>query len=293
MAGRHGPTGAHAVDLGQQRDNQKTETMTKRTGASLLQTINDATTSTILTLGFKPEQAARMLRVRRVLPLLEDTKTPQIDARKLWERIGKPQGRFRDWAANYVKPLLERPELSAEISALTVKARGTPRIDYLLSRDVAAQLAMQARTPEGEEIRVYFLDMERLALRLSEHMGIRVAAIVGTDNKVTHTLTRRTAEHVKLGKVDGPVRVVSIERERLLKSTICEVLTGHSTSYWRETFGKGIRDMLNPEDLLQYSKCYETAWALINAGEGNKAKLVAILTPSYGGLIDPAKYSKA
>ena len=281
------------MDLGQQRDNPKTETMTKRTGASLLQTINDATTATIVTLGFRPEQAARMLRVRRVLPLLEDTKAPHLDARKLWERIGKPHGRFNDWAGHYIKPLLNRPEPFTEISVkVTPGARGRPRQDYTLSRDVAAHLAMQANTPEGEDIRAYFLDMERLALRLSEHMGIRVTAIVGTDNKVTHTLTRRTAEDAKAGKLEGPIRVVSMDRERLLKTTICEVLTGQSANQWRETFGKGIRDVLDPMDLLHYSKCYETAWALVNAGERSKAKLVSILTPSYGGLIDPAKYSK-
>lgn len=235
-----------------------------------------------------------MMRTRRVLPLLDDHKAPQIDARKLWERIGKPHRRFNDWAAHYIKPLLSRPTPFTEISVkVTPGSKGRPRQDYILSRDVAAQLAMQANTPEGEDIRAYFLDMERLAFRLSEHMGIRVTAIVGTDNKVTHTLTKRTAEDAKAGKLDGPIRVVSMDRERLLKSTICEVLTGQSASQWREAFGKGIRDVLDPADLLHYSKCYETAWALVNAGERSKAKLVAILTPSYGGLIDPAKYSKA
>ncbi|GEM_PF-835896 len=282
------------MDLGQQRDNQKTETMTKRTGASLLHTINDAPTATIEKLGFTHEQAARMVRVRRVLPLVENNKAPQIDARKLWDRIGKPHKQFNKWADHYIKPLLNRPEPFGEISPkVTSGTKGRPRQDYTLSRDLAAQLAMQANTSEGEDIRAYFLDMERLALRLSEHMGIRVTAIVNTDNKVTHTLTKQAAQAVKSGELEGPVRMLAMDEERWLKSLVCKVLTGHDTNHWRETFGKGVRDVLAPKDLQHYSKCYETAWALVNAGERDEAKLVSILALSYGGLVNPAKYASA
>lgn len=267
--------------------------MTKRTGASLRHHINDAPTALMVTLGFTDEQAHRMVRTRRVLPLLEDTKAPQLDARKLWDRIGRPHGQFNKWAEAYIKPLLGRAEPFGEISPKVVpSAGGRPRTDYLLSRDLAAHVAMMARTPEGADIRAYFLDMERLALRLSEHMGIRVTAIVSTDNKVTHTLTKRVAEAVKAGKLpQAPVKVVAMDRERLLKSTVCEVLTGHSTSYWRETFGKGVRDVLDTHDALLYSNCYETAWALIEGGTGSKTKLTAILQAAYGGKVSPSKYT--
>lgn len=280
-------------ELGQQGGQHKQINMTKRTGASLLHTINDAPTGLIVKLGFTTEQAARMLRVRRVLPLSEDTKAPQLDARKLWEKVGKPHKQFNKWADSYIKPLLGRPEPFGEITPkVTQSTGGRPRADYLLSRDVAAHLAMQANTAEGQDVRAYFLDMERLALRLSEHMGIRVTAIVSTDNKVTHTLTRRAAEAVKAGKcAQAPVKVVAMDRERLLKSTVCEVLTGHSTVYWRETFGKGVRDVLNTADALTYSNCYETAWALIEGGMGNRAKLVKVLSAAYGGKVSPAEYA--
>lgn len=266
--------------------------MTKRTGGSLRQTINTASTATMLTLGFGKKQAARIIRTRKVLPLVEDPKAPQIDARKLWAQIGKPHRRFRDWAAHYVKPLMERPELSAEISAVTTPARGTPRQDYALSRDLAAHLAMQANTPEGEDIRAYFLDMERLALRLSEHMGIRVDAIVGTDNKMTHTLIRRAADQAKAGTLPGSsVKVVAMDRERLVKTIVCEVLTGHPPAYWRDTFGKGVRDVIDTDDAILYSQCYETAHALIAGDIAQRATIEAILRASYGGKVSPAKYA--
>lgn len=267
--------------------------MTRRTGDSLRATINTASTATMLTLGLGEKQAARIIRTRRVLPLVEDPKAPRIDARKLWAQIGKPHGRFNAWAAHYLKPLGERPVPSAEISVkATTGTGGRPRQDYTLSRDLAADLAMQANTPEGEDIRAYFRDMERLALRLSEHMGIRVDAIVGTDNKVTHTLTRRAADQAKTGTLPGPsVRATAMERERLLKAIVCEVLTGQSTTYWRDTFGNGVRDVLDTADAQTYSQCYETAWALIQGGTGSRGALEATLRAAYGGKVSPAKYA--
>lgn len=265
--------------------------MTKRTGASLLHTINNAPTALMVTVGFTEEQAARMIRARRVLPLVEDTKVPQIDARKLWERIGKPHGRFNDWAAQYIKPWMERATFSTEISVVKTPARGTPRTDYLISRDVAAHLAMMARTAEGEEIRTYFMDMERLAVRLSAHTGIRALSIVGTDNQVTHMFTKLCAEDAKAGKIPRQaIKPVAMDKERRLKSTVCEVLTGHSTDYWRNTFGKGVRDVLNTEDLGVYDHCYAAARVLINGGIRKKAKLVDMLKASYGGKVPPTKY---
>ncbi|WP_344869770.1 hypothetical protein [Comamonas faecalis] len=43
--------------------------MAIRTGASLAHTINTVPTATMLALGFGAQQAARIVRVRRVLPL--------------------------------------------------------------------------------------------------------------------------------------------------------------------------------------------------------------------------------
>jgi len=267
--------------------------MTKRTGDSLRETPNTASTATMLTLGFGEKQAARIIRTRKVLPLVEDPKAPQIDARKLWEKIGKPHGRFHDWASHYITPLLSRPEPFAEISPkVTQGTGGRPRQDYALSRDLAAHLAMQANTPEGADIRAYFLDMERLALRLSEYMGIRIDAIVGTDNKVTHMLIKRAADQAKAGTLQGDsVKATALDRERRLKTIVCEVLTGHPPAYWWNTFGKGVRDVLDAGDALLYSQCYETARALIAGDIAQRVTIETILRASYGGKVSPAKYA--
>lgn len=266
--------------------------MTKRTGNSLQKDINNAPTSLMVTVGFTPEQAARIIRVRRVLPLMEDRKAPCVDARKLWVRIGKPHRRFNDWAASYIKPLLSSTNLTTEISVLKVAARGTPRTDYTLSRDIAANLAMMANTDEGADVRAYFLDMEDLALRLTKHLGVRVGAIVETDNRVTHMFTKRAGDDAKAGRIQKwQIHGQALDRERLLKTTVCEVLTGHPPAYWRDTFGRGVRDVLDMHDIRWYDKCYETARALIEAGVVTGPKrLRTMLTGPYGGAVNVVKY---
>jgi phage anti-repressor protein len=270
--------------------------MTKRDGRSLLSTINTVPTSTMLTLGLTPSQAERIIRVRRVLPLVQDRSLPCLDARKLWQRIGKPHRRFRDWANRYIVPLMERPGTYAEITAKLVQPKtGRPSKEYTLSRDVAANLSMMANTPEGEDIRHYFRDMEDLAQRLTVHLGVRITAIVETDAQVTHMFCKRAGDDAKAGRIPRvAVRSQATDREKLLKGVVCEVLTGRSTAYWRETFGRGVRDVLDTEDAKLYAKCYESARAAVESGLiRNQEALRKFLMASYGGRADPARYRQA
>lgn len=265
---------------------------TKRTGKSLLETSNTASTATMLTLGFSEAQAKRMKRVRRTLPMMEDSKAPCIDARKLWEQIGRPHGRFRDWAEFYIKPCTADDKLRAEISALKVQARGTPRTDYILSRDLSAHLAMQAHTDEGYEVRQYFLDMEKLAVRLSEHMGIRADAIIETDNKVTHQAYVGAGNAAKRGIISrAEITDVAKKRETRIKSVVREVLSGFSRTEYIAIFGdRNFRDMLDTKDLHRYAQCYEFASNLFAMNDGKvPANLMESLKKAYKTL-DMNKY---
>jgi anti-repressor protein len=267
---------------------------TKRTGRSLVETIDNASTKTMLTVGFTEAQAARVISTRRVLPLVEDAKQPCIDARKLWEKIGKPHGRFRAWVDHYIKPLLERPGTNAEISAkVSQGTKGRPSKEYTLSRDVAATLAMQANTLEGDDIRQYFLDMERLAVRLSEYFTVRADAIVETDRILTNFTRKRAGDQAKVGTIPkGAVKTVALECEKRVKSLACEIVTGKPPKHWRELLGgvRTVRDALDQRDLRQYQKCYDFLVDLLQSGVESVASLVETATTVYGGKVDMDKY---
>ncbi len=266
---------------------------TKRTGQSLVETINNASNKTMITVGFTEAQAARAISTRRVLPLVEDTKQPCIDARKLWEKIGKPHGRFNDWAEYSIKPLLVETAFTTEISVIKTAARGTPRTDYTLSRDVASHLAMMTRTPEGREIRQYFLDMERLALRLHDRQTVRVDALIQTDNALTHHCRKDAGNAAKAGIIHkSNIPKVAIEKEAKAKSLACEIVTGKPAGYWREALGsgRGVRDVLANGDLHQYQQCYAMIVGLLQAGIEGKEALIKLVTPAYGNKVEMDKY---
>lgn len=273
-----------------------------RNGRSIVTDINHAPKKTLTSvLGFTDEQAKRMMKVRRVLPIVEDRQEPHIDARKLWEKIGKPHGRFNDWADHCIKPLLGS-EVSTEKSVKTCAdeiehfyehtgKQGRPKINYRLSRDVAVHLAMQANTTVGHDIRRYFLDMEECVLRLSKHQPERVRSLVQLDNAITHyfrSKAGRMARDGNIGKSD--VSREAFDREKLLKACVCEILTGYRPSHWREHWKKGIRDVLDVDDLVLYVRCYDMAFTLIKAGTTEKRGLLGILAPTFGGSIYPTKY---
>ncbi|KMN38238.1 MULTISPECIES: antA/AntB antirepressor family protein [Chromobacterium] len=265
----------------------------KRTGSSLIHTVTDCPKALMLTLEFSEEQASRMMNVRRILPFVENRKEPCIDARKLWERLGKPHKRFRDWAAHYIKPLAaEGSRRKAEISAILTLGKTKPQQDYLLSRDVAAHLAMQANTDEGEAIREYFLDMEDLVLKLARHGYLRAATIVKTDNELSKATIVKVHESAKaIGQKlsSYQVKQLALIDERAIKSLVAKALTGIRASRWRTYAGKGVRDVLRVEHLDVYAKAYNVALALCKAGMPIK-EIERVLEASFGMTICMAEY---
>ena len=266
----------------------------KRTGKSLVITPNNCPKAELVTLGFTEEQAQRMMNTRRVVPIVDDRKAPCIDARKLWERIGKPHGRFNDWADAYIKPLRSDPGLFTEISVKVTKVeKGRPRTDYTVSRDVAAHLAMMASTPGGRDVRDYFLDIEELSIRLAKRLPVRVATLVSTDNELTHHCIKKAAEAAKRGDIRRDLAfVVANDWEKTIKSLVCEVLSGFPAGHWREALGggRGIRDVLTTDDLVLYSRCYDVAASLFRAGYTDREDLKVALQASFGGRINAADY---
>lgn len=250
-----------------------------RNGRSLILTHANVPERQLIDFGLSEEAAKRAMRVRNFLPYVEDPTFKCIDAKDLWSRIGKPHGRFRAWADHYIKPLLLRPSISAEISALLVKSKsGSPTKKYILSRSQAALLALQADTPEGEEVRLYFLDMESIVFKLSEYNLSRVHVPLKVDNRMAHAAFKRKPERAP-------------DHERMMKSYVCKVLTGLSAKEVQLKYRMGIRDVLrnHPDYLDMYSEAYTMGVAMYEAGKMWEADIEPLLKQLYGGKIDLEK----
>jgi len=264
---------------------------TKRTGASLMHTAADCPKSLYLTLDFTEEQASRMMAVRRTLPIVENRREPIIDARKLWARIGRPEGKFANWVKRGAGELFHRFGKKSEVQELVTATKGRPRIDYLISRDLAAQLAMMANTDEGQMVREYFLDMEEATIRLARHQPIRANVLVQVDNELTHATRKQAGIAAKEGLLSKQsVPTVSVTNEKRIKSLTCRILTGHSASEWKDAVGRSIRNSLNTNDLDLYSRCYDMAVSLFRAGCSSDEAIQSMLAPSFGDRIKIEDY---
>lgn len=265
-------------------------TAKKLTGSSLMHSVQTCPSATAVTLGFSQEQADRIVNTRRVLPYVEDRNAPALDARKLWERIGKPEGQFTKWTARGVADLLGEFALKGQVVEVVTPTKGRPRLDYLLSRDCAAHLAMLARTAEGDAIRAAFLDMEELAMKLVTYGPVRGHKLGALGDKL-HSLCIGRAHDLKKA-ADTTKRRTSEDLKSSTFRAVCRALTGHRPSHWEHATGRAFRDALSPQDLDRYVDALVKALAFFALGdspEDIEAKLSKIL--SKAERIDPRQYA--
>ena len=264
----------------------------KRTGKTFNHTPANCPKHVMQTLGFTDEQAERMIRVRRILPFVESRTEPCIDARRLWEKIGRPEARFDKWVSRGAARIVDEFGHYSEVVKKSTPSSRKPRTDYILSRNCAAHLAMSTQTPEGREVRHYFLDMEELAFKLIRYTPIRGSMLTSIDNQVAHQAFVIAGEKAKSGELPRSlVRQEAMEMKGCLMSLVCRVMTGLSSSEWRAKIGRPIRDSLTTDDLNQYSRAYDSALTML-AGGMTLSQIEAVLNQPYGNSVDPSDYIK-
>lgn len=273
-------------------------TKTIRSGRSIQTDLNRLPKKTLtMVFGFTEEQAGRMMRVRNMLPVNEDIgrTTPDHSARKLWELIGKPYGQFNRWVEYYIKPSMvgtdtsiqnRTEDFSGQIVRVYEQTKGRHKVDYLLSRDVASDLAMLARTPEGADVRTYYRDMEECNLKLERYRPIRKDQLTKIDRQLYHAAISLTGS-----------KQFADETRRFMTSMVAEVISGMSASEWREALqqvpgakGKGIRDILTGHDIQTYRDAYQFAASLFITGTTDRDQIESMVHQMHGGSVDPSTY---
>lgn len=96
--------------------------------------------------------------MNELLKVNYDTETPTVSARDLHEQLHIKTA-FKDWFPRMCEYGFEDgKDFSSKMSEST---GGRPSKEYDISIDMAKQICMIQRTPEGKEIRQYFLDLEK------------------------------------------------------------------------------------------------------------------------------------
>ncbi|MFD2111167.1 hypothetical protein [Thiorhodococcus fuscus] len=249
-------------------------------GRSLKGTHDTATEKQYMIAGFSEESAKRMIKHRHRFPFELDGTQPTYDARTVWSWIGKPQGKFANWVKRDLMPttshLMFQSQISDRILTPTGK-RGGQQIDYLLSRDVVMDLGQQARTPEGQEIRAYFRDMEKAVYIMGSFHQYRVSDLVELDKTLKHW-TRKT-----FGSAGA-------SWDETIFSLVARAVSGYSAGVWKTTFNRPIRDVLNMKDLERYGRCLEMMITLLDAGITNTDTLYVKASGRFGGDVEIGDY---
>lgn len=97
-----------------------------------------------------------------------------VSAREMYLSIGLREGHWQRWANKNIEKNPFAVEgvdwigfdfvLNGDNSPLRGVKKGNRAKDYILSLDFAKKICMQARTQRGEDMRNYFLEVERIAL---------------------------------------------------------------------------------------------------------------------------------
>lgn len=108
--------------------------------------------------------------------LLDDTSDFVIDARKLWEELGKPQKHFRNFAERNIRQICSKGSEYEVSHKLGHKEKGgRPEVDYMLTIDGAKSVCLTVGNNKnykeefrqtGKIIRSYFILVEKI---LKEH----------------------------------------------------------------------------------------------------------------------------
>ena len=96
-----------------------------------------------------------------------------IDARRLHEWLGHRTDQFQKWMQGRIEDygFVE----GADFSSNRIKTKGRLRIDYLLTVNMAKELAMVERSQIGQLTRRYFIEMEQAATPLETLGFLRVS----------------------------------------------------------------------------------------------------------------------
>lgn len=116
------------------------------------------------------------LNIQQALAPVTHEGNPMIDARALHGWLGNKK-HFNDW----VKARIEDYGFAEGTDFYTEKCKtgGRPRVDYLLTVDMAKELSMVERTDRGRETRQYFIQMEKAAREMAaDHIANGIAEAI-------------------------------------------------------------------------------------------------------------------
>lgn len=122
------------------------------------------------------ESVKAVMKYQRLFPsLLTEDDGLCVDARKLWNELGKPQSEFNKWIKRKIidKKFVENEDYIKIDNFVAVGNLKRPQTDYKINIDCAKNVSMMENTEKGGQVRKYFIVTEKALKGLQEHLIIR------------------------------------------------------------------------------------------------------------------------
>lgn len=126
------------------------------------------------------EEIELVMEYQRRFPIILDNEDNIekfcIDAKQLWENLGCPQGQFNKWVERKFKPygFVQSVDFKPFGQNCPKPQGGRPENNYLLTIDMAKQLAMIDKKESGFVARRYFILMEQIVKDNKDWLDIRI-----------------------------------------------------------------------------------------------------------------------
>ncbi|MEG1926362.1 MAG: antA/AntB antirepressor family protein, partial [Ruthenibacterium sp.] len=98
-----------------------------------------------------------------------------VNARELWVFLNV-KTQFKDWITRRIEEY--GFEEGKDFSSILSKSKGRPSKDYIISLDMAKELAMVENNDRGRQARQYFIEIERNSRRIEMAVNNQIAAII-------------------------------------------------------------------------------------------------------------------
>lgn len=106
---------------------------------------------------------------------INDEEVNAVNARTLWQKLESKQ-EFANWIKGRISEygFEEGKDFLTNLS----KSHGRPSKEYIISIEMAKELAMVENNERGREIRRYFIEVEKNARKFSEAVSAQVSAMI-------------------------------------------------------------------------------------------------------------------
>jgi phage anti-repressor protein len=137
-----------------------------------------------------------------------------VNAREIHEYL-----EVKTHLSTWIKRAIEKYDFEENIDFSILKSGnpngGISKIDYIVTLDMAKELAMLENNPKGKEIRKYFISFEKKAKNIINNQSSQIQILKETLNQISIMDSRVSTSEKKLDNIESTMRIHNWQQKKL------------------------------------------------------------------------------